>query len=448
MAILNVAFLNPKLRKASGDSASILSDRLKILESTLLGEGDETSVGDLDVLIDEARKIQNSGVLTAAQRSGYDVDIARYQQRKESIIIQRSEDVKAMDDDMKRDDIDVFKIFEDDPISATRMSVASLSEKINNLSEAIQKRENLGKDASDLILEKAATKTEWDRRFETMRGAESYDGKNKIEGQAIYIDKNSQGEVTNIKYAQEGSIPGYSEINAYKNGFKVYGKPTKENGRNVWKIAYGGSMIEFSSVDYLTADPDNPGQFTFSPKRLEPNPKQMGIYLVGDKGEADLTTRDLGEGIGIKSLQTQRIIPKNSWAKGMDGTTMYFRDEDGTFQKHLNMNYSPAGADPNILYTMSPEEEMLALRKSDKTIDHSEPIKPEEGVNLSMPETMFQQPANMTPASPMSQRMPTEAPIPTAARTSKPKEQAPQGILQNAQKTFQGGVDYLKNIFK
>jgi len=53
MAVFNVAFLNPNLRKKSGTSVGILSDQLSILENEL-GKDGYLSPGDYDLLIQEA----------------------------------------------------------------------------------------------------------------------------------------------------------------------------------------------------------------------------------------------------------------------------------------------------------------------------------------------------------------------------------------------------------
>ena len=449
MAILNVAFLNPKLRAKSGVSGvKMMSNKLSILESSLLGEGNELSVGDINLLIDETRKIQNSGVLTATQISDYNVKIARYQQQKESIFVQRSEDIKMMDDDMAKDDIDMFKIFENNPVELTRAKVASLTIKIDQLSESIQKRELLGQDATDLILEKRAAKTEWDARTETMKAAESFRGGDSfVNGQVAYVVTNNKGEAIKIDYAPAGTKSGYAETAAVMNGFRVYGKINENiGGKNIFKIAYGGQLMEFTAPDIMMPDAEHPGEY--KPTRLIADVEKMGPYTVGKHGYADLSSGYYGEekDENYKEVQIQRAIPKDSWAKGLDGT-MYHRKKDGNFEKHLNINFTPEGIDPKYMYTISPQEEAMIWREIDETIDHAETIEPEEEMKFAPTGTMnFGQPTNMSVA-------PTEQPSSVRGTTSarrtpqQPKEQASSNIIDTAKRTMQGGIDYLKSRF-
>ena len=452
MAIFNVAFLGPSLSKKTGASgAKVLSNKLSILESSLLGEGDELSAGDLDILIDETRKAQNSGILTATQRSNYDVKIAKYQQQKESILVQRSENIKMMDEDMARDDVEMFKIFGDNPRQLTRAKVASLTLKINKLSDAIVKRELLGQDATDLLDEKESVKTEWDRRVETMKAAEAFKDKGDVAAnQVAYVVTNDQGEVVKINYAPAGTMKGYAETNGTINGFRVYGKINDNvNGKNIFRIAYGGRLVEFKAADIMMPDAAHPGDY--KPTQLIGDVLQMGPYAVGKHGTIDLTRRDFRERGGVQGIQMQRTIPKNSWAKGLDGT-MYYRKQDGNFEKHINKSFSPEGVDYSTMYTILPQEERLIWKKTDKTIDHSLGIEPEEEMPMTTMETLQKGPLQVKQKQ---QGMSTAKPVtmstakPVARRTpQQPKEQASPGIVETAKRTFQGGVDYLKSKFR
>lgn len=452
MAILNVAFLNPRMRaKSGGEGASILSDRLSILESSLLGEGNELSVGDINLLIDETRKIQNSGVLTQTQISNYNVKIARYQQQKESILVQRSENIDRMDNEMKKDDVDMFKILENNPIELTRAKVASLTLKIDQLTESIQKRELLGQDATDLILEKRSTKTEWDRKVETMKAAEAFEDKGDVAANhAAYVVTNDQGEIIKVDYAPTGTIKGYAETNATMNGFRVYGKINEKVGNdNFFRISFGGQLENFSAPDIMMPDAAHPGEF--KPTKLIGNLEEMGPYVVGRHGYIDLTSRDFGEEgeENIQGVQIQRAIPKDSWAKGLDGT-MYHRKKDGNFEKHLNIDYIPRGFDPKFMYTISPQEEAMIWRKTDETIDHADIMEPEEQMQFTSESAIETQARGLQEMLPSQRISPAEKPV-ARARTTKtpqqPREQASPGIMETAKRTFQGGVDYLKSRF-
>ncbi|MCK4859328.1 MAG: hypothetical protein KAS87_02095 [Candidatus Omnitrophica bacterium] len=458
MAIFNVAFLNPKMRKSGGGGVKMMSNKIAMLESFLLGEGNELSVGDLDILIDERKKLQNSGVLTATQISDQDVKIARYEQQKESILVQRTENIDRMDEDIEKDDIDMFKIFENNPVELTRAKVASLTLKVDKLTEAIQKRELLGQDTTELELEKESVKTEWNARTETMQAAKSFKGGDSfVNGQVAYVVTNNKGEAIRIDYAPAGTKSGYAETAAIMNGFRVYGKINENiGGKNIFKIAYGGHLMEFTAPDVMMPDAAHPGEY--KPTKLIADVEKMGPYTVGKHGYVDLSSGYYGEEKeeNYKEVQIQRAIPRDTWAKGLDGI-MYHRKKDGNFEKHLNINYSPMGLDPGVMYTISPQEEAMIWRKTDETIDHADVMEPEEEMPMEEMQTIKDifQPKEFEPTTPSEMSMMPQVEtqparlISTTRRTpQQPKEQVSPGIMETAKRTMRGGMEYLKSRFR
>lgn len=428
MAIFNVSFLNPSLRKkAGGEGIKIMSNKLSMLENELAKDGYLAS-GDYDILIDEIRKIQNSGALTPTQISDYNVKISRYQKEKEVSSIERAADIGTMNRNMESEAVEDVMVMGNNPKNFVKGRISSLESKIGSLMDVIQRKEVAGMDTTEYLNEYQEAMREYTSRNQTLQSMGSFDGKNPIVGQAAFVKTNSYGEIIDVDYASYGSKTGYVETNGMINGLQVYGKVNdKKDGKNMFFM--GGST--FSAPDILEADPENPGQF--KPTKLVADVRQLGPFEIGKAGYVNMDE---------KTLRVQSYLPRDSWAKGLSGS-LYKRRPDGGYTKYININQSIADMPRNVEDVMKIHpniEEQIMRSGVDETIDFAEPMEPEEEMPFAPMETMqFQQPTAMTPAEKPAAR----------ARTTKtpqqPREQVSSGILETAKRTFQGGVDYLKS---
>jgi hypothetical protein len=437
MAIFNVAFLNPRMRKKSGGTGvSILGHQLTMLENELEKDG-YLAPGDYDLLIERARSIQKSGALTPTQRSSYDVKISGYQKNKELSSIEKTGDIERMNRSVESEAIEDVMVAGNNPNNFITGRIASLESKIGSLLNVIQKREIAGMDTTEHLNEYQEAMREYTSRNQTLQSLESFDGKNPIAGQAAFVKTNVYGEIIDVDYAAYGSKSGYVETNGMINGLSVYGKVNdKKDGKNLFFM--GGST--FSAPDIMEADPENPGQF--KPTKLVADVKQLGPFKIGEAGYVNMDS---------KSLRVQSYLPRNSWSKGLSGT-IYKRRQDGGYTKYLNLQSRADYGDmpnPEDMMKIHPNIENSIMRSGvDETVDFAEMMEPEEETMMAPMETVGPMaPETFTQKGPLQPRQGVSRA--TTRRTpQQPKEQASPGIVETAKRTFQGGVDYLKGVFR
>ena len=442
MAIFNVAFLNPKMRGKKGISGTkVMSNRLIMLENEL-GKDGYLAPGDYEILIDEVRKIQSSGVLTPTQISDYEVKVSRYQKEKEVSAIEESADIDTMNRNIKSEAIEDVMVMGNNPKNFVEGRISSLEAKIGSLLDVIQKRELAGMDTTEHLIEYQESMREYISRNQTLQSLGTFDGKNPVSGQAAYVKTNAYGEIIDVDYASYGSKSGYVETNGMINGLQVYGKVNdKKDGKNLFFM--GGS--EFSAPDILEADPENPGQF--KPTKLVADVKQLGPFKIGEAGYVNMDE---------KSLRIQSYLPRDSWAKGMSGN-LYKRRQDGGYTKYINVNQSLADMPKDIedIMNIHPRIEESIMRSGvDETIDLAAPMEPEEEMPMEQMETIrdiFTPKDIFKPTAPREMSImpqPATQSRQTTRRTpQQPKEQVSPGIMETAKRTFGAGVEYLKSRF-
>ena len=431
MAVFNVSFLNPKLRKSSGGGASvgILADQLSILENDL-GRDGYLAPGDYDILIEQANKAMVHPSLSASQRSDYKVRVARYEREKAAAANNLKDDLGRMNRAIKSEAAENVMMVGNNPQEFLRGRVASLRAKLNDLADIIERKTASGADVSEYNNEYQETLRELQNKVEIQNSLGGVDqtNPNPIFGYAAYVATNNNGEIIDVDYDRIGNKSGYAETNGLINGLQIYGKINhKQDGKNYFKL---GNKL-FSAVDMLKPDPNNPGVFTT--ERLVADVPQDGMLKIGEGGYISMQPQD---------IPTQSYLPRNSWAKGINGT-LYKRGADGGYTRYLNVNQS--------MYDMPPLDQMVTIPKKmerslmgsygRETFDAAEPIKPDKGMSFISPESV----GLGTGGAPMSME-PQKNNI-SLERTKAPAEKASSGIMETAGRTIKSGIDYLKSVF-
>jgi len=444
MATFNVSFLGPTLSSKKGSGGvGMLADQLQILENTLAKDG-YLSPGDYDVLIAKAREIQMGNALSADQRSNYDVKISNYEKLKSTSQLEKADDLKRISDENKNMNYQNNLIFGNNPVEWTRTMMDVYESNINDLQESIDRRKDSGDNATEYENELMETMAKY-REVAGINEAVSNnkDFSNPIPGFVAYVETNNNGEIVNVEYAKYGAKSGYAETNGMINGVQVFGKVNvKRDGKNFFIM---GNKI-FQAPDILMQDPSNPGSFKPTKLVADVETKKGGL-TTGKDGYVNLTT---------EQVAVQSYLPKNSWAKGINGT-LYKRREDGGYTKYLNATPEDLNIEGSIFNLPEPIESTL-MSKADETIDYSAPVTPDQGMNMTpttdlgmsiAPELQNRQAA----PQPIKMNYGLENPFqksekPQAYRTpQQPSQQVSKGIMPTAKRTFQSGVDAVKSLF-
>ena len=440
MPVFNVSFLNPNLKAKKGAGVGILADQLAILENSLAKDG-YLSPGDYDILIKKARDIQMSGSLSADQRSNYDVKISEYEKSKSVSNMNKTDDIARMNKMIKGEAAEDVMVVGNNPREFLKGRIASLQSKLGDLNDTIQRKTAAGDDTIDYYNEYNATLQEYSNKSEALDAINSFDQKNPIQGYVAYVSTNKNGEIVDVDYAKYGEKSGYAETNGMIDGFQVYGKVNyKEDGKNYFKL---GNKT-FTAADRLIQDPANPGSF---------KPTKLMADVQDPSGRGEFTRAQAGYvNLPGNSIPIQSYIPRNSWAKGINGT-LYKRGEDGKYTKYLNATEDNLQIDGPVLNIPEVFEQSL-MKNVGETVDYSSPITPNQGSEAPVP-----LPDNPPiPSAPIKMNYgldnPFSAPDQKTSRSQilrtpkQPSEQAPTGPLQTAKRTIQSGIESVKNLFK
>jgi hypothetical protein len=433
MAVLNVSFLNSKNRGSGSEGVGILADKLQILENEL-GKDGYLAPGDYDLLIGTASKIRNSGGLSSAQRSNYDVKISTYQKSKELSMMQSSDDLDKINREIKSEAAEDVMVAGNDPAKFLQGRAASLQAKLADLEETISRKELAGDDTTKYLNEYNDTLRQYSDRITALKDMQSFDGANPLTGYAAYVTTNNKGEIVDVDYDKYGAKSGYAETNGMINGFQVFGKVNnKKDGRNIFIL---GDKT-FSAVDLLVADAANPG--SFKPTKLVADATTQGPYSKGQAGYINVT----GE-----SLRIQSYLPEDSWAEGVDGT-LYHRRTDGGYTKYINTKVEDLNIPGQAILRIPKTLETNLTRNIDQTVDGAEIIMPDEGINFA-PEASQPLEGKVTPVGPM--HLPTIAPEMNGAGQSYRTPQQPQDNTSPTtpnifQRTVKSAGNFIKGIF-
>ena len=447
MAIFNVSFLNPKMRKKTGgvSGAKIISNRLAILEASLLGEENNLSPAEIDTLIDEHRKAQNSGVLTPTQISDYNVKIARYQQKKEAMEFSIDGNIDKINRDTENSDIEINNMLGNSPINYIKAKIASSNDKLKRLYGLVDRREREGMDFSEHLGELERTKRELESQHGSLQQLETFSGEYPIKGLVAYMNTNENGEMISVEYLPYGSKSGYAETDGMYDGCQIYGKINyKDQGYNHFLLG----NIKFTEVDTMEFDPENPGKM--KTKKLISDTRTRSGYKIGKHGWLNIPSVIEEDGKFYNTTGIQNDFPRNSWAKGMSGN-IYKREEDGSSKKYINLQSRADYGDipnPEDMRKLSQGEERTLAPHIDEVFDFADSIEPEEEMPMAPMETIGQEVPLGQKMGPLEARRGISRTTATTRRTpQQPKERAPAGIMETAKRTFQGGVDYLKSRF-
>lgn len=445
MAVFNVSFLNPNLRRSSGGpSVGILSDRLAILENDLKKDG-LLSAGDYDLLIAEARKIQSTAGLSASQRSDYDVRVSNYETSKSVNELNRSGDIQRITRGGQNDSAMIAKYFGNDPERYIQAKVDSLTIQLNDLSDASDRTVMAGGDNSQYLNEVNALLSEYQEQLGALEAMQQrpQGETGPVKGYVAYIKTNSKGEIVDVEYTREGNKSGFIETNGTIGGFKVYGKPNyKENGENVFLLGND----DFKGVSNFIPDPAT-GTFKSAPLLSSEQRVQQpnNPYTQGVSGYKEFAPR---------SVAIQSYVPADSWARDLDGNA-YYRRQDGGYTKYVNINQSMEGRpDPKDMLRLPDEMARSLGQVSDETVDESAPFMPDTGsmapvdLNPSVGGSEAEQAVPEISAGPMSvaPNMSTERTSQVRRTSQQPRQQSSQGLASTAQRTLRAGADFLKNV--
>ncbi len=429
MAVLNVSFLNSKNRTSGSGDVGILADKLQILENEL-GKDGYLAPGDYDLLIGTASQIRNSGGLSTAQRSNYDVKISTYQKSKQLAAMQMDDDIDKINREVKSEAAEDVMIVGNNPEKFLQGRAASLQAKLADLQETITRKEASGDDTTKYINEYNDTLRQYSDRLNALKDIQSFDGANPINGYAAYVTTNNKGEIVDVDYDKYGAKNGYAETNGMINGFQVFGKVnSKKDGKNIFIL--GGNT--FSAPDLMIPDAANPG--SFKPTKLVAGVEQRGPIAVGKSGYLALDGN---------SIRIQSYLPEDSWAEGVNGT-LYHRRADGGYTKYINATVADLNIPEQSILRIPKTLEANLMRGVDQTVDGAETITPDEGINFN--------PSGASPVTPVG---PINLPAtsPTADKTGQtyrtpqqPQDNTTPTTSNVFQRTLKSAGNFFKGIF-
>lgn len=386
MGAIDISFLNPNMRKSSGDYG-FLVDQLDIKRAELESDGKLTP-GDYDYLTSEAQKLYGHPGLTPAQRSNIEVKIANFQKDKKISSSKESNDIAQLNREAKDDQAKIGLRFSNDPEKFLEAQTAVQQAKIERLSQSINALESAGDDASNHYNELT---TALNDLADTQQALDDVKvGKTSgapVSNYAAYIVTNSRGEVNDLKIQRVGAQSGYLETNGLYGGLPVYGKVNrKEYGKNVFIL---GNQT-FSANDVVLPGPDG----TLKPSVLISSDKQKNVKGGFSVAETGYTPIDLN------SVRPQSAIREGSYIRGENGF-IYEAQPGGTYKKYVNYDPEKLGITENDILIVPRSFEQGIMKSVTETADGAEAATLPAPVNL-LPSTnsATTTPATTTPAAP------------------------------------------------
>jgi len=441
MAVFDVSFLNPKLKRSGGGSSyGTLVDQLSIKENQLSVDG-KLSQGDYDSLLLDAQKLYNFAGLTTDQRSNIAVKISEYQKGKSTSRLKDTSDIDRLNrevgDDFRKNSL----LFASSPQTLLKANSDALQAKLERLTDSIDALEGAGSDATSHINEFNDTLNRYNDTLSALSDMETYQpGSGAPKSNYVaYLTTNARGELTNVEFDRPGKS-GFVETNGVYGGLQVYGKVNrKELGKNVFQL---GDTV-FSASDYAIPDPQNPGALRYNPLTATDTQKRIG-------SGTSFSQAGVYKEIDPKSVRSQGAIPAGGWAEGEKGA-LYRRGEDGRYTKYININRENLGISDNDILRVPRVLESSINQDVFQTID---------GAAMPAPKSY---PADFIGPIPQgSTRASAAAPAaaskidyaPDAARqtvatsrTSAPTERTPQTSPGIASRTIGAAKSYLGQLF-
>lgn len=465
MAIFNVAFLNPKLRrgKSGGVKSGLLLDEIQLLENELMGDSD-LSLFDYDRLINKTMEKRNIPGQTESQYSNWDVKISDYQKRKSIAKIEKNEDIKRRADHTTNTKNVNTKMYGNNPREWMTTLADMHQSDIIEMEEIIERREMAGQDATEYYTEMAESERQYEKYAEMRNTLNRFD-KNTPTGIYAYVITNDNGEIINIDYSEEPSRSGFIETEGMIDGCVIQGKAKTVGGNNKFQL---GNM-KFEAMDKPTFDPRNPLaiiteklKLTGSEKELEEKGlKKTASDYYNFSSKSKFINPTTGNEETYNTFPVASDFIRNTWAKSGRGTdenpyAIYKRKEDGGYEKYYNFQSMSGGVE--VPEGMPERDEMLTLTdgqekdiRLDDSIDMSERIMPvqEPEIETGMPfQDTVEQPAYMQkPIQPVGVEQQPEKTAQIRRTPQQPKQTASEGIGATAQRTIKSGVDYFRNLF-
>lgn len=420
MGIVDVSFLNPKLRKSTQDYG-FLVDQIDIKKSQLSSDG-KLSPGDYDILNEMAREVYGHPGLTPSQRSNIKVKMASFESDKKKTILTDTGDIGRLKREVNDDTSKIVMNFANNPAKFLTAQQAVQRAKIDQLSTTIDQLENAGDDSTSHRNELTLALRDLS---DTMYALDEITSGNPSGNFATYITTNSRGEVVDMKIDRVGSQSGYLETNGIYGGLPMYGKINKkEGGKNVFQI---GNQT-FSASDVVIPGPDG---------SLKPS---VLVATSQQKGKAGMVISESGNtNVDLAQVRTQGALRPGQWAEGSKGF-LYQAQPDGSYKKYVGTDKAKLNISDNDIIKIPKNLEDGIISKVSQTVDGT------RAPTMPIPTT----PGPVAPSPVVSPATGTpEANIPSGRANTggAPEVRSPQTAQGTASSILGGAKSFLGRLF-
>ena len=422
MAVFDVSFLNPKLRKSTQDYGFMV-DSLKIKENQLKGD-DKLSSGDSNLLIQDYKNLYSHPGLSADNRSKILVEISSLESNKKRNKIKDLADISRINGEYDNDIKETIYAGGNSPAGFLYGKMAALESKLFRLKDSVRQLEDAGNDSSYQTMELQKVLNKWLDVKQASAIAENYkEGQVPQSDFSVYITTNSKGQIRDIDIRRTEPKSGFYETNGILGGFPIYGKMNEKTpeGKAVFKLG----NEKFSAPDYYRMGPDG----TFQQAKLVAESQLIrGKRIKRAKSEY----YDVNPG----NILIENSSSAGDWIQGKDS---FYKDlGNGTYEKYLGASKEDLRIDEQSLLTTLPDSVMRSVNERViKTNDWSQQFQPPMNINVSSPVC----PVPVTPTT-----MPFAAP--TGLQESKaPVERSPQTFGGYAAATIGKAKSFLGRLF-
>lgn len=437
MAVLNVSFLNPEVRKSKGTkNLSIFFDQLTIKENQLKVDGN-LSEADYDSLIVDTQQLLSMPGMSKSDRANINVKLSQYNTAKQTKKLDKVNDIERLNREIEDDYRKIGMMFSNSPGNFLQSRADVIQAKLERLTDSITNLESSGADASPHINEFTGALSEYNNMLQALEDVSNYKpGAGKPGSSFIaYVTTNSRGEIQDVNVGRVGSKTGYAETNGIYGGMQIYGKVNrKENGKNIFLL--GNEM--FSGSDLVVQDLSVPGSFRSAPLLSQDalGGKNLGVVIEKYKD------------VDVQNLKPQGSIRTGDWAEGQNGV-LYNRLPNGRYVKYINADKQRLNLkDNDILRVPSTFESSINSQVESVTDGAESGFVPTGagafGVPLSPSFLQQQQESAGIEPGPSSQ---APQQTPGFARTPQPTERAPGSAPGIAQRTIEGAKGLLSRLF-
>jgi len=452
MPTLNLSFLNPKFRKAGGDSSTgygMLIDQIAIMENQIREQrGGDPTPGDYDNLINLTRQLSLTPGLTKGEVSNFNVKLSKLEADKAVKELEYKNDLEAMTRDLENTQNEIMWNSGNNPKNYFYDNIQDLRAKNLILDEEIIRRQLEKKDTSAFINQQNEVLDRisfFEEIYEA--GDKGFDGKNPINGYVAYVKTNPKGKIIDIEYGRSGDRSGYQPVEAMIGGYQVYGKSYTRPGDE-------SNYFNLGNKTYVASN-----KMTFDPVTRMPI---MKSNILRDASGTSQGFVNYDSNMAPVEIPMQNSISKGQWASDFNGN-YYKKRDDGGITKFVNFK---DGMLPGITESNKDTSPIKISNRisnalfsgSDETIDGAENMSPQEGFDMASmggqgyptPEQSSPYPKSITTQAKdtgMSMAPQPKPQTPSVSKPAQPKERASEGIIPTAQRTINAGRDYIKNLF-